>query len=280
LITIYTKDETARRLYNSGYGLHPPTTHDSEGKSRKQKWVTLRAVLKNFPPLDSKSKATSFDPKDQLHHVPVLDPKKYEWIKCTPENGSAFDNQCVNPECRYRGNPSHGAAVNEEGINRAKTDTPLYCIKCGSLLPRPYVEINGQKRIMHGYTSAYKRMRWDLPASTITRNFSFPCSDHKIHPVENRVLSISEACKVQSISDYNYSWGPIVINGRHYRIAPDTLIRNVIGESVPPLITCIIGKYLKAMSKGEEVLHSEFPQTKHAPETERQVRLDQFNGEK
>jgi DNA (cytosine-5)-methyltransferase 1 len=270
LITIYTRDETAKKLYSLGYELHPPTTHSAEGGDGKQKWVTVREALKGFASLDAKSSQTARDPKNGLHHVPVLDAKKYEWIKYTAENSSAFDNQCINPDCGYKGNPAHGSQLDSAGINRAKKDTPLYCARCGSLLPRPYVIKNGTKRIMSGYTSAYKRMAWDLPASTLTRNFSFPCSDNKIHPKENRVLSLAEACKLQSISDYSYSWGPIKVGQRSYKIAPDTLIRNVIGESVPPLITHIIGMYLLAMSKGQACLLSQFP------EARRTVVLGQF----
>jgi len=270
LITIYTRDETAKKLYDMSYEFHPPTTHSAEGGDGKKKWVTVREALRGFAPLDARSSEIAYDPKNALHHVPVLDPKKYEWIKHTAENNSAFDNQCINPECGYKDNPVHGAQVDSKGINRANKDTPLYCVKCGSLLPRPYVIENGVMRIMSGYTSAYKRMAWDLPASTITRNFSFPCSDNKIHPEENRVLSLAEACKLQSISDYAYSWGPIKVEQRNYKIAPDTLIRNVIGESVPPMITHVIGRYLLAMSKGQACLISQFPKAR------RSVVLDQF----
>ena len=67
-----------------------------------------------------------------------------------------FDNQCINPVCRYNGNPTHSARKNNEGINRASTETPLYCLKCGHILPRPWVKEDGKYRLMKGYTSAYK----------------------------------------------------------------------------------------------------------------------------
>ena len=100
----------------------------------------------------------------------------------------------------------HGAKHNEEGINKFNEDTPLYCEKCGALLPRPYVEdkVSGKKRIMKGFTSAYKRMFWDEPASTITQNFQYACSDNKVHPSQTRVLSLWEGIVIQTISQYPY----------------------------------------------------------------------------
>ena len=248
LITIYTKNIIAKKVHDLGYDLFPVTTHNQFGINGKMKWTSLRSAIGNFKKLDAKEKFSSCDVNDILHHVSVIDPIKYEWIKNTPEGKSAFDNQCINPLCGYDKNTNHGMKK-ENGINQAKKDTPIYCLKCGSLLPRPYVEENGIKRIMKGYTSAYKRMTWDQPASTITTNFNFSCSDRKIHPTENRTLSISEACVLQSISNYNYSWGPLMMNGKYYKKANDTLIRDIIGESVPPIITEKIGNYIKTISE-------------------------------
>lgn len=148
----------------------------------------------------------------------------------TPEGETAFNNQCVNPNCGYQGNQRHGAKK-VSGINQACNDTPLYCEKCGALLPRPYVEDkDGTLRLMKGFVSAYKRMRWDEPASTLTQNFQFACSDNKLHPSQHRVLSIYEALILQSITNYPYSF---VVDGKMVR---DGLIRDTIGESVPPLM--------------------------------------------
>ena len=128
----------------------------------------------------------------------------------------------------YQGNRRHGA-TKIDGINQANNGTPLYCERCGALLPRPYTEDkDGSIRIMKGFVSAYKRMRWDEPASTLTQNFQFACSDNKIHPDQNRVLSIYEALVLQSIASYPFSFE---IDGK---MVSDGLIRDTIGESVPP----------------------------------------------
>ena len=93
-------------------------------------------------------------------------------------------------------------------------DTPLYCCRCGSLLPRPWVEdkITKEKRLMKGFVSAYKRMRWDEPASTLTQNFQYACSDNKLHPSQSRVLSLYEGLILQSITNYSFSF---CINGKN-----------------------------------------------------------------
>ena len=89
---------------------------------------------------------------------------------------------------------------------------------------------DGTLRLMKGFVSAYKRMRWDEPASTLTQNFQFACSDNKLHPSQNRVLSIYEALILQSITNYPYSF---VVDSK---MVSDGLIRDTIGESVPPLM--------------------------------------------
>jgi len=102
---------------------------------------------------------------------------------------------------------------------------------------------NGKLRIMKGFTSAYKRMNWDEPASTLTQNFQYACSDNKIHPDQSRVLSLYEGLKLQTIADYNYSFE---INGKK---SSDSLIRDTIGESVPPRVIDLICKNIIKITK-------------------------------
>ncbi|MFQ5801328.1 MAG: DNA cytosine methyltransferase, partial [Candidatus Methylomirabilales bacterium] len=257
LITVYTRDPRARAYHSAGGMLIPVRTHAREPENGRRRWVSVTEALKGFPPLEASDEEHAVCLAIPFHRVPVLDRKKYEWIRHTPPGGSAFDNQCVDPACGYQWNAVHGTSRGDDGINRANQDTPLYCERCGALLPRPYTELpEGTKRIMWGYTSAYKRMAPDLPAPTLTRNLSYPCSDHKIHPYENRVLSLAEAMALQTIMDYEYRWGPITYRsaGRLVtkEIAPDTLIRLVIGESVPPRFLKMVGDHMLALSFGGE----------------------------
>lgn len=235
LLTVLTKTECGKKYYDIYGNFLPHATHSQFETLLTRKWLTLRDAIGSLPPLRAES-GMNIDAENPLHKVPILDEKKLWWIDNTPEGDTAFNNQCVNPLCRYSNNPTHGASHGVDGINRTKADTPLFCEKCGALLPRPYVEDvrTGKKRIMRGYTSAYKRMSWDEPASTLTQNFQYACSDNKIHPSQSRVLSLWEGIILQTIADYPYTF---VLNGK---LVKDSLIRDTIGESVPPRIIDLV----------------------------------------
>lgn len=239
LLTVLSRTPQGHTFYEQHQSFLPAFTHSQEGNLFTSPWVTLREAIGDLPPLRAE-KGKNIDAHNPLHKVPVLDEKKLWWMDNTPEGCTAFNNQCVNPDCLYQGNPLHGAKHNAEGINKFKEDTPLYCEKCGHLLPRPYVEdkSTGEKRIMKGFTSAYKRMFWDEPASTLTQNFQYACSDNKVHPSQSRVLSLWEAMIIQTISAYPFSF---TINGK---LVKDGLIRDTIGESVPPKVIDLICKQI------------------------------------
>jgi DNA (cytosine-5)-methyltransferase 1 len=248
LITVLTRDPAALDAVRSGRLLLPPATHAKVAAKDLKPWVSVLDAIGGFPPLDGRDAATAADPTIPFHRVPVIDPKKYTWIRHTAPGRSAFDNQCAQPGCGFQGNRTHGASPDAAGINRAHQDTPLYCARCGSLLPRPYTETAAGIRLMSGFTSAYKRMDGGLPAPALTRNLSYPCSDQKLHPTQNRVLSLAEAMRIHTLDRYAFQWGPLERGGRGRKqvlpIAPDSLIRLVIGESVPPLFFELLGKHL------------------------------------
>ena len=235
LLTVLSRTSSGIQYFRKENTFLPEPTYAAEETLFTRKWISLREAIGSLPELRAE-KGKEIDKANTLHKVPVLDQKKRWWLDHTPEGQTAFNNQCVNPACGYQGNALHGAKYNEEGINKLNSDTPLYCEKCGQLLPRPCVDDkeSGQKRIMKGFTSAYKRMYWDEPASTLTQNFQYACSDNKVHPSQTRVLSLWEGIVLQTISEYPYSF---VINGKQVK---DGLIRDTIGESVPPKIIDMI----------------------------------------
>lgn len=239
LITILTKNTKGIIEYQKSKKLIPDTTHSEMRTMFSEKWLTLRDVISDLRPISSRY-GENIDKINPLHKVPLLDDVKLSWIHNTPEGQTAMNNQCINPDCMYHGNALHGSKHNNNGVNRANTDTPLYCEKCGALLPRPYTidPKTGEKRIMKAFTSAYKRMSWDEPASTLTQNFQYACSDNKLHPTQDRVLSLYEGLIIQTIAQYPYSFE---IDGK---IVPDGLIRDTIGESVPPLLIDKIVKHI------------------------------------
>lgn len=246
LITVLSRNdnETAKRAFQSRGKLIPDYTHSMDDTLFTHHWVTLREAIGDLPNLRAEKGQNKAQGFNGLHKVPLLDEKKLFWIDNTKEGDTAFSNQCVNPKCGYQGNKTHGASHDKDGINKPHTDTPLYCEKCGSLLPRPWVEdkTTGEKRLMKGFVSAYKRMKWDEPASTLTQNFQYACSDNKIHPSQSRVLSLYEGLVLQSIADYDYSFK---VNGK---TCSDGLIRDTIGESVPPRVIDLICSYILELS--------------------------------
>jgi DNA (cytosine-5)-methyltransferase 1 len=245
LITVFSRIESFKEHLEKYGTFMPQRTHSSNPGLYQKKWVTVRDIIGSLPPLDGKNKDSATS-SIAYHDVPVLDPKKYEWISSTPPEKGAFDNQCKNPKCLYDKNPVHGSAKNREGINRANNETPLYCEKCGSILPRPYTVKNGEYKIMAGFTSAYKRMKWDMPSPTLTTNLCYPSSDHKLHPSQNRVLSLHEAFKLHTLDQFGYIW-----EHSDGKPAANTLIRDIIGESIPPLGLFVIIQHILKVYRGD-----------------------------
>jgi DNA (cytosine-5)-methyltransferase 1 len=248
LITVFTRDSTLKLEGRRGGTFLPPRTHSQKGSFWTHPWVTVNDALRGIPPLDAASREKASHSDLPYHNVPVLDRDKYFWVSNTPPGKGAMDNQCVNPECRFGGTPTHGSEHDENGINKARTDTPVRCVKCGELLPRPWVVEDGQHRLMKAFTSAYRRMRGDRPASALTRNLSYACSDQKLHPTENRVLSLHEAFILHTVSSYDFKW--MRDDGKPLS---DKTIREIIGESIPPKGLEKIFSHVCALLTGERV---------------------------
>jgi DNA (cytosine-5)-methyltransferase 1 len=230
LITIFVRKDLAskKQLDTDLMALYPNPTHSNKPSGSLKPWVTVNEVTSHLPFLDAKD-SKSAKSEIPFHYVSVLEPRKYFWVSNTMPGKSAFDNQCVNPECLASDNPIHSSIKDEAGVNIGSRKTPINCYKCGDLLPRPVVEENGELRLMKGFTSAYKRMRGDLPSSALTTNLSYVMSDQKVHPTQHRSLSLLEAMMLHTISDFEWKWE--LPNGKQ---ASDKLIRESIGESIPP----------------------------------------------
>lgn len=241
LITIFSRDPRCKAFYEKTESFIPEPTH-ANNQHGKKPYVTVNDVIGKFPPLDAidEKHAISDIP---YHWVPTLDKDKYFWVSNTPPGKGALDNQCV--ECGYQENPVHGA-VRVNGINKSKSDTPIRCVRCGALLPRPWVVENGKYRLMSAFTSAYKRMRGDQPASALTCNLSYACSDHKLHPTQNRVLSLYEAFHIHTITDFTYEWKRA--DGGKVK---NKTVREIIGESIPPRGLKVIYSHLVDILTGK-----------------------------
>ncbi len=238
LITVFTL-KTPSSTSLKKWAVLPAPTHSQDPSMFTRPWVTVDDALANVPSLDAANTRTASHESIPFHRVPTLDDAKYFWVSNTPPGKGAFDNQCVNSSCGFDKNPTHGSKHNSEGINQANRDTPLNCLKCGDLLPRPWVKDGSEYRLMSGFTSAYKRMRGDLPASALTRNLSYACSDQKLHPREHRVLSLHEAFILHTVDAYDFVW-----KRDDGKKLSDKTIREIIGESIPPKGLEVIFKHL------------------------------------
>lgn len=243
LITVFSRTPELQGWLERCGTLMPPRTHSQKRRAGTKNWVTVRDAIEGIPPLDAsrEERATSTIP---YHRVPLLDEMKYWWVQNTAPERSAFDNQCA--KCGYDENPTHGAKRDRHGINRASRETPIYCMECGALLPRPSVRSGDKLVLMKGYTSAYKRMSFDRPASALTRNLSYACSDNKLHPTQNRVLSLYEAFRIHTIDQFNYEW-----RRKDGRGVSDKVIREIIGESLPPAGFKVITDHLVNIYRGK-----------------------------
>lgn len=77
---------------------------------------------------------------------------------------------------------------------------------------------------VHSYKSVYGRMKWELPAPTITTGFGSTGQGRFVHPLEPRTLTPHEAARLQTFPDF-FEFGE---TGR-------TQLQKMIGNSVPPL---------------------------------------------
>ncbi|WFM70985.1 DNA cytosine methyltransferase [Halomonas sp. CKK8] len=238
LVTIFTRDENGKKYFKSNGG-------SFFSPKMKEKRQSLRDAIGHLPALDATQGNNAKPDFHPQHYVPIMNKMKYEWVDKTREGDTAFNNQCANPECGYSKNPGHkDIQVNGKWVS--SKEIPIHCQKCGELLPRPVVkDKEGNYRLLKGFHSAYRRMKWDEPARTLTQNFIYEASDNKIHPDQNRVLSIYEAMVVQTIDRYNYSFEAL---GKPMSTSK---IAEVIGESVPPYLIEKICKMMIEVSNHE-----------------------------
>jgi len=198
-------------------------------------WVTAGEWFDNmpYPPLDSATKEGAHDGCDPLHFVTYYEkePFRYTWIEDIPPRSglSAY----LNANCR-----ECGFTEVPEGV--------AYCPECNEpLLNRPHVvKKDGTIRLIKGYSTAYRRIPVDRPTPTITTSSSHLGSNYKIHPWENRVLSIRECADLQTVPRF-YDWDYVFENNIAY------VARQVIGEALPTWFTYIHGLLLQNLLENQ-----------------------------
>lgn len=230
ILVLIKKDEPCVQWLDENKRLPwPAATHSGNSANGLQPWVSLSEWIKSmeYPPLDAKSIELASDREDPFHNVPVYQGNRYYWVADIPPNSSA--SAYANFKCR-----GCGYEPVAEGL--------AYCPTCGGvMLNRPHLmDTNGKARLIKGFKSSYRRMHPERPASTITTANSHLGSDYKIHPWENRVLSIRECADLQTVPRF-YDWQWAVENNRKY------LVRQVIGEAIPPWFTFLHGQVLRGL---------------------------------
>ena len=210
-------------------GLLPLPSH---GINSNLPLVSLREVIGHLPRLDARTRLT--DPADPYHSVPEWNANQYFWMQHTSEGQTAFDN-FVCPSCGFR--------------NQDKET--VFCSKCGEILPRPVIRDKGKWRLVKGFKTSYRRMKSDSPASTLTMNSGVISSDMKGHPEQNRVLSLREIMLLSTLDHPNWN-KRYAFEGINYGRMKEgetfskKLVREVIGESIPPLAMMrLIGHFLE-----------------------------------
>ena len=231
------KDEPCLALIRANDNIPvPSSTHSDKPTEGLHTWVSIKEWFDsmNYQNLDSSSGGVSRG-IHPLHFVPSYGEERYRQISEIPacSGRSAYENDTC-PSCAQS-----GVSV---GLIR--------CPSCGdTLFNRPYVERNGIPSLIKGFKSSYRRMNPHRPSYTITTNSSHVGSDYKIHPWENRVLSILECADLQTIPRF-YDWS------RPRKDKTTYLIRNLVGEALPPYFTYLHGQLLsqllaRSLGKGD-----------------------------
>lgn len=190
--------------------------------SMKNRPLNILDAISHLPELDSSSAELAVDQSDPLHQVPLQKDIHYRWISDIPSGSgrSSWENAC--PNC-------------------GDESTPIFKVVCQAcrspMFNRPHVDIGGAIRPIKGFKTSYTRMAADQIAPTMTTASGHFSSDLKLHPTQNRVLSARECAILQAIPD-SFVWP----KAQQFRKA--YLVREMIGEAVPPLVTYRFGKAL------------------------------------
>ncbi|MDO9931847.1 DNA cytosine methyltransferase, partial [Glaesserella parasuis] len=158
-------------------------------------------------------------------------------------------SECIISETGIYTNCGRGSIPPYSGKSAWENDCPschmqiefgkVYCPHCNQpLINRPHIKnADGSIRAIKGFKTSYRRMSASGLASTITTNSSAFSSDIKLHPVQNRVLSVRECALVQTIP-YSFKWPEEQFIRKAHRI------REMIGEAVPCAVTYHIGNII------------------------------------
>ena len=230
LVVAVRKDEPCLGRMGSGdLRLWPARSHAERAGDGRRAWMSVQEWMNamQYEPLDAVCDETARG-RHHLHFVPVYEGDRYGQVSQIP---------------RYSGRSAYENATCVTCGHRPVEKGAIHC-SCGAIMrSRPYVEREGQAALIRGFQSSYRRMRPDRPAYTVTTNSSHIGSDFKIHPWENRILSILECADLQTVPRF-FDWSEAESKRRLY------LIRNLVGEAFPTYFTYLHGQVLVDVLSG------------------------------
>ncbi len=167
-------------------------------------YVTVREAISDLPPLSAGEEAQKF-----------LTPPQNEYQRWARDGAERLTNHKV---------PNHSKQV----IERIKH------IPMGG----NHSNLPDHLKLKSGYPNIYGRLKWDLPATTITANFGCASAPGRfIHPRDHRVLSVREGARLQSFPDRITFFGSL---NQQYK---------QVGNAVPPLMAKALAESMKMTLK-------------------------------
>ena len=206
----------------------------------------LASMIGDLPPIED----GVYDENNPLHCSPKLNTWHKKIIEYTPEGKSAwYNNTCADSNCSYENElKSHRCGKCRKFLLKPLVKKK-YCANCklefnksSSSCETCDGNIRFRRRLVKGFKgTSYKRMSWNSVAPTITLNSGTVSSDNKIHPDQNRSLSVLELAIISTIQsdrinlpwEGKYSFKPF--ENKKELLKCSSVPRDVIGESIPPL---------------------------------------------
>jgi len=191
-----------------------------------------------------------FDPENPLHCSPKLNDWHKKIVSFTPKGKAAwYNNICADSNCSFENKLTSPRCKKCRKFLLKPLYKRKYCYKCKLEHNKPFTscqecggKLRYRRRLVKGFKgTSYKRMKGDSIAPTITLNSGTISSDNKIHPKQDRSLSILELLIISTIQSYQadlpwdgkYSFEPFVTKEELLKCS--SVPRDVIGESIPPL---------------------------------------------
>lgn len=154
--------------------------------------------------------------KDKIGHLPSL---------------NAGESSDIKYHYAIEHNPEHIRWMSHTPSGKTAIDNKIH-----------YPEKDGRR--IKSYRSTYRRLRWDKPASTITMKSHFISSQNNVHP--GRKLDDGTYSDARALTPLEL----ILLTGLPSKWSvpewvSDLLLREVIGEAVPPLLMYELTKVIK-----------------------------------